>query len=300
MPTLAVVLVFQVAQRWMNFAIANPARQVFFTVVDREEKYKAKNLIDVVDLSRLRRALRLGVRQPADDGPEARRDRACRGAGRRRRGWPVGALGRAQERRAEASWRSARQYRAEYNALTDATHGAILPAAALAAAAASRLAAFAQVAFSTVPAAPITRRDPRDRRAAAGGRPRHRARSSTLPMPRPGKKRARWCRRSSKRRQADRHRSTYGDAERVLGERCAGRPARQRSSSRPSSSRRTPQELKRSLSRLRPAKLDLLQLHNVRDPRQSLAAFKAEWKAQGVCRYIGITSTFHGAFPAIR
>ena len=48
MPTLAVVLVFQVAQRWMNFAIANPARQVFFTVVGRGEKYKAKNLIDVV------------------------------------------------------------------------------------------------------------------------------------------------------------------------------------------------------------------------------------------------------------
>ncbi|HSC24201.1 MAG TPA: MFS transporter [Casimicrobiaceae bacterium] len=47
-PTLAVVLVFQVTQRWMNFAIANPARQVFFTVVAREEKYKAKNLIDVV------------------------------------------------------------------------------------------------------------------------------------------------------------------------------------------------------------------------------------------------------------
>src|SRR5260221_13988755 len=32
----------------MNFAIANPAWQVFFTVVGREEKYKAKNLIDVV------------------------------------------------------------------------------------------------------------------------------------------------------------------------------------------------------------------------------------------------------------
>jgi AAA family ATP:ADP antiporter len=47
-PTLIVVLVVQVAQRWMNFAIANPARQVFFTVVGREEKYKAKNLIDVV------------------------------------------------------------------------------------------------------------------------------------------------------------------------------------------------------------------------------------------------------------
>ena len=47
-PTLAVVLVVQVVQRWMNFAIANPARQVFFTVVGRQEKYKAKNLIDVV------------------------------------------------------------------------------------------------------------------------------------------------------------------------------------------------------------------------------------------------------------
>jgi AAA family ATP:ADP antiporter len=48
MPGLAVVVVLQVAQRWMNFAIANPARQVFFTVLGREEKYKAKNLIDVV------------------------------------------------------------------------------------------------------------------------------------------------------------------------------------------------------------------------------------------------------------
>jgi AAA family ATP:ADP antiporter len=47
-PTLAAVLTLQVAQRWMNFAIANPARQVFFTVLGREEKYKAKNLIDVV------------------------------------------------------------------------------------------------------------------------------------------------------------------------------------------------------------------------------------------------------------
>jgi ATP:ADP antiporter, AAA family len=37
-----------VMQRWMNFAVANPARQVFFTVLGREEKYKAKNLIDVV------------------------------------------------------------------------------------------------------------------------------------------------------------------------------------------------------------------------------------------------------------
>ncbi len=48
LPALAVVVVVQVMQRWMNFAVANPARQVFFTVIGREEKYKAKNLIDVV------------------------------------------------------------------------------------------------------------------------------------------------------------------------------------------------------------------------------------------------------------
>jgi AAA family ATP:ADP antiporter len=47
-PSLYVVVTLQVMQRWMNFAIANPARQVFFTVVGRGEKYKAKNLIDVV------------------------------------------------------------------------------------------------------------------------------------------------------------------------------------------------------------------------------------------------------------
>jgi AAA family ATP:ADP antiporter len=47
-PSIFVVVTLQVMQRCMNFAIANPARQIFFTVVRREEKYKAKNLIDVV------------------------------------------------------------------------------------------------------------------------------------------------------------------------------------------------------------------------------------------------------------
>jgi len=47
-PSLIVVVIVQVLQRWMNFAIANPARQLYFTVVSREDKYKAKNLIDVV------------------------------------------------------------------------------------------------------------------------------------------------------------------------------------------------------------------------------------------------------------
>ena len=47
-PVLAVVIGFQAAQRTANFAISNPAREVLFTVLAREEKYKAKNVIDIV------------------------------------------------------------------------------------------------------------------------------------------------------------------------------------------------------------------------------------------------------------
>ena len=47
-PALWVVIAFQAAQRAANFAISNPAREVLFTVVEREEKYKAKNVIDIV------------------------------------------------------------------------------------------------------------------------------------------------------------------------------------------------------------------------------------------------------------
>jgi ATP:ADP antiporter, AAA family len=47
-PALAVVIAFQAIQRTANFAIANPAREVLFTVLAREEKYKAKNVIDTV------------------------------------------------------------------------------------------------------------------------------------------------------------------------------------------------------------------------------------------------------------
>lgn len=47
-PMLLLVIGFQALQRTANFAISNPAREVLFTVVDREEKYKAKYLIDGV------------------------------------------------------------------------------------------------------------------------------------------------------------------------------------------------------------------------------------------------------------
>lgn len=49
-PALAVIVAFQVLQRVGNFAFSNPAREIFFTSVSVEEKYKAKNLIDTAVL----------------------------------------------------------------------------------------------------------------------------------------------------------------------------------------------------------------------------------------------------------
>src|SRR5690606_6901087 len=45
-PTLTVFVVFQVLRRAGNYAVARPTREVLFTVVPREEKYKAKSFID--------------------------------------------------------------------------------------------------------------------------------------------------------------------------------------------------------------------------------------------------------------
>ena len=47
-PALAVLLVFGVARRAGEFAISKPMREALFTVVPREQKYKAKNFIDTV------------------------------------------------------------------------------------------------------------------------------------------------------------------------------------------------------------------------------------------------------------
>jgi AAA family ATP:ADP antiporter len=48
LPTLAAVASFQVVRRAGNFALTQPARQVLYTVVSREDRYKAKNFIDTV------------------------------------------------------------------------------------------------------------------------------------------------------------------------------------------------------------------------------------------------------------
>ncbi|MGE5337971.1 MAG: aldo/keto reductase, partial [Gemmatimonadota bacterium] len=91
--------------------------------------------------------------------------------------------------------------------------------------------------------------------------------------------------------------SSYGNAESVLGDLLT---ADVRPRTFLATKLRAPdeQELKQSLARLRTDRVDLLQLHNVRDPGQSLAPFHA-WKAQGRCRYVGITSTYHRDFAAV-
>ncbi|MBV8030726.1 MAG: MFS transporter [Betaproteobacteria bacterium] len=98
-PTIALVVGFQALQRTVNFAVSNPARETLFTVVGREEKYKAKYIID-------------GVVFRGADAASASLFNALRGAG-----WELSALslavlplaaawmalslalGRAQERR---------------------------------------------------------------------------------------------------------------------------------------------------------------------------------------------------------
>ena len=45
-PTIAILVIYQVLRRAGNFAVARPTREVLFTVVPREDKYKAKSFID--------------------------------------------------------------------------------------------------------------------------------------------------------------------------------------------------------------------------------------------------------------
>ncbi len=47
-PGLVVLVVVQVLRRAGNYAIAKPAREMLFTVVEREERYKAKSVIDTL------------------------------------------------------------------------------------------------------------------------------------------------------------------------------------------------------------------------------------------------------------
>jgi AAA family ATP:ADP antiporter len=47
-PALAVIVVVQVIRRAGNYAVMRPAREMLYVVLNREQKYKAKNFIDTV------------------------------------------------------------------------------------------------------------------------------------------------------------------------------------------------------------------------------------------------------------
>ena len=45
-PVLSMCVIFQVLRRGTDYGVAKPAREVLYTILDREEKYKAKSFID--------------------------------------------------------------------------------------------------------------------------------------------------------------------------------------------------------------------------------------------------------------
>jgi aryl-alcohol dehydrogenase-like predicted oxidoreductase len=94
---------------------------------------------------------------------------------------------------------------------------------------------------------------------------------------------------------------SYGAAETVIGQIVAETGLRRDvflATKLENYDRRTgPDEMRASLRRLRADSVDLMQLHNVSDPRQELGMLR-DWKARGLCRYTGITTTFHGDFAA--
>jgi aryl-alcohol dehydrogenase-like predicted oxidoreductase len=94
--------------------------------------------------------------------------------------------------------------------------------------------------------------------------------------------------------------STYGAAETVLGDLLSDQDRAKvflATKIEDGSATSGLAEFRRSLARLRYKQVDLLQLHNVRDRHQDLSPFR-DWKAQGLCRYVGITTTYKSDYQA--
>ena len=94
--------------------------------------------------------------------------------------------------------------------------------------------------------------------------------------------------------------SSYGEAESVLGDLLSDQGRAKvflATKIEDGSSKGGLAEFRHSLERLRYQHVDLLQLHNVQNPHQDLAPFR-HWKAQGLCRYIGVTTTSKGDYDA--
>jgi aryl-alcohol dehydrogenase-like predicted oxidoreductase len=92
--------------------------------------------------------------------------------------------------------------------------------------------------------------------------------------------------------------SSYGSAEGVVGDLVAQAGLRRKVFIATKLEAPDAEELRGSLRRLHTKQVDLLQLHNVDDPKQTLRQFR-EWKSERLCRYIGITSTFHRDYAAV-
>lgn len=95
---------------------------------------------------------------------------------------------------------------------------------------------------------------------------------------------------------------SYGNAESVVGDLLADIGLRGRvflaTKVRVAGRDASIAEMRASLRKLKTETLDLLQLHNVRDLNQDLGLLR-EWKARGICRYVGITSSFERDYPAV-
>ncbi len=95
---------------------------------------------------------------------------------------------------------------------------------------------------------------------------------------------------------------SYGLAEKTLGELFTLTGLRPKlflaGKVRVNSAEATHAEMKASFQKMRVDKVDLMQLHNVRDADQSLDQLR-DWKKQGLCRYIGVTSSFDRDYAAV-
>jgi aryl-alcohol dehydrogenase-like predicted oxidoreductase len=94
--------------------------------------------------------------------------------------------------------------------------------------------------------------------------------------------------------------SSYGEAESVLGDLLSDQDRAKvflATKIEDGSRKAGLAEFQRSLERLRYRQVDLLQLHNVQNAQQDLAPFR-NWKGQGLCRYVGVTTTFKSDYEA--
>jgi diketogulonate reductase-like aldo/keto reductase len=97
--------------------------------------------------------------------------------------------------------------------------------------------------------------------------------------------------------------STYGHAEERVGDLSADLGDRNKLFLATKYESRDDKEaanasLQNSLKRLKTDRIDLMQAHNVGDPNFSLAQL-CDWKAQGLCRYVGVTSSFERQYDAL-